>query len=118
MAYLGEGGIQDIRNRIFRERGTVTLDSNGNATVTFSNPVPSSSVQYVTLQPWITAGSAPIVANVTGWTTSGSNTTGFTIEASRLRSLPNPLTLLTQLIGFNIFTGTGASGARVDWMFY
>jgi len=118
MAYVGEGGIQDIRTRIYRERGTTTLNGSGAATVTLDNPVPSGSTYFVHLTPWITAGDNPVLANVTGWTTSGGNITGFTIDGVRFRALPSPLTLLTQLLGFKTWALADATGARVDWMMY
>lgn len=118
MAYQGEGGIADIRRRIYRERGTVTLNANGQATVTLANAVPSASTYFIHLTPWISPGTEPVIANVSGWTTSGSNTTGFTIEASRMRGLPNPLALLSELVGFRPWLGTNANGVRVDWMIY
>lgn len=118
MTYIGEGGLQDIRRRIYRERGTVTLDANGKATIALSNPVPSGTEFFVHLTPWVSPNAEKVVANVTGWTTSGGNLTGFTIEGDRLRSLPNPLLLLSSLVGFRPWSNTDAAGARVDWMIY
>jgi len=118
MTYTGEGGLQDIRRRIYRERGTVTLDANGKATITLANPVAVTDTFFIHLTPWVNPNEAKIIANVTGWVTSGSNKIGFTIECDRLRSLPNPLTLITALVGFQPWLSTGAASARVDWMIY
>jgi len=118
MAYLGEGGIQDMRRRIYRERGSVTLDGNGKASVTLANPVPSDAAYFIHLTPWIEAGQSPVIANVSGWVAVGLNTTGFKIEAARFRALPSPLTLLSSLVGYAPWRGIDASGVRVDWMIY
>ena len=116
--YLGEGGIPDIRNRIYRERGTATLNASGEATVSFANVYPNSGDWFLLLTPWIATGQDPVIANPTQWNMIGSDYAGFDMKGARLRALPSPLTLISQLVGFRPWSDSAASGVKVDWMLY
>ena len=116
MTYTGEGGIPDIRARLPREYGTATLDAFGNATITFANPAPATGRRFMQLTPWVAAGADPIIANPVSWLTSGGEYTGVVIVGQRLRALPNPLPLLSALVGFRVWSN--AAGAKVDWQLF
>jgi len=121
MAYSGEGGIPDIRARVYREKGVVALDANGLATITFNRPVSVGAASHVQLTPWIAAGQLPIIANpiLSSWVTNGAGEyVSVQIKGHRFRDLPSPLTLLTQLIGFRILTDQNVNGSNVDWMLF
>lgn len=53
----------------------------------------------------------PVVFKVKNWIMNGPNYAGCTIKGYRMQTLPSPLTLLTQLISFNIVGGV-AVGAQ------
>lgn len=121
MAYTGEGGIQDIRSRIYRERGSVTLDASGDATITFVNPVPASLSPLIHLTPSVASGASPIIANpVSGsWTTDGNGDyTGVSIHAERAQDLPAVIVLLSDLNGRRVTESASLTGTQVDWMVY
>lgn len=118
MTYLGEGGLADIKARVYRERGSVALNGNGQATITFANPVNVADNSHIQLTAWSSTGLAPIVVNPISWVESGGQRTGVVIEAARLRELPSSITVLTLLFSFRVWLGTSASGASVDWMLY
>ena len=118
MSYLGEGGLRDIRKRVYRERGSVTLGSDGRGAVTFLNPIAATEDSHIQLTAWVTSGEDPVVVNPLSWVESGGLRTGVLVEAARLRELPLVLTLLSALIGFRVWQNTTASGVKVDWMLY
>lgn len=121
MAYSGEGGIQDIRARIYRERGSVVLDASGDATIVFDNPFPSSSGPFLLLTPRVGVGENPVIANPisTSWVTNGDGDyISVDIHGERTQNLPNPLISLAPLVGRRVSVASDASGVTVDWMLY
>lgn len=119
MDYVGEGGLNDIRSRIFKRTGQVSLNSSGEAVIDFGSPIILARQPYVNLTAEIGASEAPVIVNIIDgtFTTNGDgNYTGVTIKGARMRGLPNPLTLLSALVGFETWTGSAASGTKVDWM--
>lgn len=121
MEYPGEGGFADIKTRVFKRTGQVTLDANGEATISFDPPVILGRDPYVNLTARISSGQNPVETNLIDgtFTTNGDgNYTGVSIQGARLRPLPNPLTLLSQLLGFQVWQKTDASGVKVDWMVF
>lgn len=121
MEYIGEGSLNDIRSRIFKRRGTVTLGSNGQATIAFDPPIKSDREPYVQLQPWVASGGNPIIANpVQGTlTTSAPGVyTGVTIKAERTQDMPASIISVTVLAGRRVTETSSLNGARVDWIIY
>lgn len=122
--YVGEGGLNDIRDRIFKRRGSVTLNSTGDATIVFDPPIIMDRAPYVELQPWIALGANPVVANpvVGTLTTNASGAyTGVSIKGARTQDLPTGLTSVNvsaSLAGRKVTENATVNGVRVDWLAY
>lgn len=120
MEYLGEGGLNDIRSRIFKRAGQVTLDSNGEAVIAFGNTVILDREPYVNLTARIGAGEMPVIANIIDgtFTTDANGYTGVTIRGARLRELPATIPLVSALAQFRVWDESDASGVKIDWMVF
>lgn len=82
-----------------------TTDASGNATWAFSPAFAAAPVMGFMVE---NTGSQPYSCEITA-----ISATSVTIKVRQAQTLPAVLTLLTQLIGFNIFGGTTISGIRV-----
>lgn len=108
------------------QRKIVTLDTNGNATWTFTRPfLAEPSLQYMVFQ----STGDPIVVEAQAWVMEGSNYVGVTIKGSRSQRVPvmQPLnvlailgvvtagvnTLVAALSGYNPFGGSNLTGVKV-----
>ena len=122
MEYVGEGGIADIRNRLFKRRGRVTLGANGSTVIPFDPAIILPREPYVSLTARIGAGGKPVAVNVVDgtFTTDGTGAyTGVTIQGARTQDLPGGLTALNITVSLSgrKVTETGSlSGVNVDWM--
>lgn len=86
-----------------------TTDTNGVATVAFTRTFPAAKKPGVVLTGYDT-NSQPLMFEVTGFQTDGGgNFTGCTVKVYRTRTLPATLTLLTDLLNFNIVGGAASN---------
>lgn len=134
MEYEGEGGIQDIRNRIYKRRGQVTLNAQGTATIAFDPPIILERQPFILLEAATATNTDLAIANrVPGtFTTNASGAyTGVTIRGARVVGKLPTLTavsgILTSVItgvnaivsalsGFTLVRTDQATGVAVDWM--
>lgn len=107
---------QETAARTYSEKGTATLGGDGTASITFDTPV--TGMPSILLTPWVSAGTSPVMVNPTSFVEAGGVTTGVIIQGARLRPLPDPILLLSDLEGFEAWEFAGASGVQVDWMLY
>lgn len=134
MEYVGENGIQDLRQRVFKRRGQVVLDAQGQAVLAFDPPIILDREPFVQLTPRILSGSGKVACNVlldTFTTNESGAYTGVTIEGARLADklptlqpvsgalLTNAITainnIVTALSGFKPLDDGAANGVAVDW---
>lgn len=112
----GVGGMaarNDHRHERLTSTATGTLNGSAEATITFTRSFatkPSVVICYVE-----SADNQPIICKVKSWTMSGSDYVGCVIKGYRLQQLPAVLTLLTQLLNFNVAGGT-AVGAEYSFI--
>lgn len=86
-----------------------TTDVSGNATIVFTRVFPAAKKPGVVLTGYDT-NSQPLMFEVTAFQQDGSsNWTGCTVKVYRTRTLPAALTLLTDLLSFNIAGGVASS---------
>ena len=134
MEYVGEGGLQDIRARIFKRRGQVALNASGLATITFDPPIQLPREPFMQLTPRVTPSSAEkVIVNLVdgSFVTDGSGAyvsvqiTGGRIRASLpvMGAVSGLLTavitgvnaIITALRGLVLVNPANVSGTKVDW---
>lgn len=97
--------------RVFA-RGTqskiLTTDALGEATWTFTQAFPTGVVPVVMLTPVNGLAQAMDVS-----LKADPTNTGCVVKVRQSQTLPAALTLLSQLLSFNVFGGTGISGVKV-----
>lgn len=121
MEYVGEGGLNDIRNRIYKRRGQAVLNSTGQATISFSPPIIMDREPYLQLTPRIASGANPVIANIVDgtFTQSGGAYTGVTIQGQRAQDLPGGLTAINIVVSLNgrkVVEKDSLNGVKVDWL--
>lgn len=136
LEYIGEGGISDIRERIFKRRGQATLDGGGMATISFVPPIQLPRQPYIQVTPRIAANAETVICNVvegTFTTDAQGSYTGVTIKGGRIRgNMPTitPLGVFTlvgslvtalnnifaSLSGLAIVNSGSVNGVKVDWL--
>lgn len=140
MPYNGEDGINDLRARVPKRRGQVSLGAAGTATITFTPPIEMtwapSREPFMQLTPRIGSSDNPVICNVVDgtFTTNAQGAfTGVTIKGGRMAAalptltpLSGALTLITQVItgvnaivtaltGFKLIDPALVSGVKIDW---
>lgn len=85
------------------------LGANGEVAIVFTREF--TAMPAVTCLLVEAADNQPVVFKVKNWTMNGPNYAGCVIKGYRMQTLPSVLTLLTQLISFNIAGGV-AVGAQ------
>lgn len=136
MEYISEGGIQDIRNRVYKRRGVVTLNAQGTATIAFDPPIISSREPFIQVTPATATNTDIAIVNMvpSTFTTNASGAyTGVTIRGARVvGKLPtiNAVSgllgavitgvnnIVTALSGFQLIRTDQATGVAVYWMAY
>lgn len=94
------------------QRAIAALNASGEVTITFARLFTSKPTVNCLYEE--AADNQPIVLKIKGWTQDGSNNyTGVTVKGYRAQTLPSVLTLLTQLLSFNIFGAAAPSGITV-----
>lgn len=134
MDYVGENGIQDLRQRVFKRRGQATLNAQGRAILVFDPPITMNREPYVQLTPRVATGANPVICNlvVGSFTMANGAYTGVTIKGARLADklptlqpvsgalLTNAITainaIVTALSGFKLLDDGAANGVVVDWL--
>ena len=121
--YIGQGGFADLRRHVFKRSGTVTLDAQGAASITFDPPLLLDREPHMQLQPWVEPGGNPVFTNVvTGsLTQTGGRYTGVSISGARAQDLPGGLTAVNVAVSLNNRKVTEAGtleGVRVDWIVF
>lgn len=102
-----------------RRFGQVVLDSNGDATVTFSPPLTLGRAPFIVLTPMSDSANNPVVVNVNDGsfvTNADGDYESFVIRGGRLRNLPSVLALLSDLAGYLICVPSDAAGTKVSWL--
>lgn len=118
--YVGEGGFADIRSKVRKRAGRVTLASDGVALIVFDPPIIMAERPRIVLTPHVTAESSGLVAAnvVTGSYTQDANErwTGCTIVAARITNKLPTVTVAINLSGATITDKNGVGGEVVDWI--
>lgn len=91
--------------------GSVVLDANGDATVTFTRTFSAPPNMHYSYEE--ASNGQPIIIKRMGWVMTGGLYTGVTIHGYRLQRLPAVLTLLSALVNYDI-AGGSAAGITVD----
>lgn len=119
MAYIGEGGLADIRKRLIWQKGQTTLNTAGLGTITFDPPLETEP--RVVAQAVNSAGD-PVFCETESKTMTGAVWTSAVIRGYRIQPLPTigPLALLggviSSLTGFRVAQAVGMNGVKVDWV--
>ena len=118
MAYVGEGGLTDIKRRLIRMAGSVTLPANGLVDITFDPPVkrPDDAVPVVIATAIDDPGSPVIVQTVEKFQNAQGEWTGARLQAARMVALPETILNVGQLSGFIVAQQSGLEGVQVDWV--
>ncbi|SFV06022.1 hypothetical protein SAMN02799631_04338 [Methylobacterium sp. 174MFSha1.1] len=99
------------------QRTVLTTLADGTATWTFARPIAVPTGRLPPIAYMVEDTGTPVVVQITGRTMTTDGTmdthTAVAIRAQRARTLPAALTVLTALVGFDIFGGS-ASGVRVN----
>ncbi|BAQ43977.1 hypothetical protein [Methylobacterium aquaticum] len=99
------------------QRVARTTAADGTLTWVFARSIVVPSGETPPLAYMVEDTGSPVVVQVTGrtFTTAGGQDThtAVTVRAQRARTLPATLTVLTALVGYDVFAG-GASGVRVN----
>lgn len=121
MAYMGEGGLADIRKRLVWQKGQATLNASGLATITFDPPL--ASEPRIVAQAINGAGD-PVFLETESKTQSGGVWVSAVIRGYRIQPLPTLSGILlvsglvSALTGFRVAQAVSLNGVKVDWLAY
>lgn len=96
--------------------GRVTLDGNGDATITYARICPVGTSPVLLMDPLDTGSQPVFLSQRTDITDGSGNITGATIHGFRSQLLPNSLIVLTVLNSFNASAGGSAAGVVVSYI--
>lgn len=113
----GRYALEDHTHATRVQRVAMVTAADGTATWTYARPIVVAAGKTPPLAYMVEDTGSPVVVQVTGrtFTTAGGQDThtAVTVRAQRARTLPATLTVLTALVGYDVFAGA-ASGVRVN----
>lgn len=133
MDYLGEGGLPDIRDRLPKRRGSVTLDASGNGTIQFLPPILLARDPFIQLTPSINSGEDPVIANrirgsfvknsagayvsvqIKGGRMRGNLPQIFAVSGLLTAVITGVNNIVTALTGLTLINYGTATGVVIDW---